>query len=381
VKRPQLFDWHKKHAEMINFVGWDMPLLYKGTIEEHMTVREKVGLFDISHMGRGQIRGAGTTLFIDSIVPRDMTALVDGQAAYTFVLNEQGGFRDDLIITRKGPEAFDFTINASNRTKILSWVRALIQFSRNFAPSNLALTDIGDTSAMFALQGPLAEKSLQDIIDVEPPRRWRNITTEIAHTTVLISRTGYTGEDGFELIVPDTTTQNPEKGLAVWESILTAGEPYGIQPCGLGARNTLRLEAGLSLYGQDITETITPFEAQLAFVPFFKLDKETEFIGKSVLLKKKEEPPEKLRVGFEMTGKGIPRYGYELVTTQGKKIGDVTSGTFSPLLRRGVGMGYVPPEFSEPDTELAVVIRKKQISCRVKAFPLYDKDRYGYTRK
>jgi len=381
LKKPQLHDWHQKHAQMIEFVGWEMPLQYKGITKEHMAVREGVGLFDVSHMGRCYVRGKGATLFLDSILPRDISVLVDGQAAYTFALNEQGGFRDDLVATKRGSEDYYVVFNAGNRTKISSWFKELIQFSKNFATLDLTFIDIGDTSAMFALQGPLAEKTLQKVTNTPLPRRWRTTMSEIAETAVFISRTGYTGEDGFEIMTPETTYQQPENGLAVWNSLLEAGQEYEIQPCGLGARNTLRLEAGMSLYGQDIHENVTPFEARLDFVPFFKLDKATYFLGKSALLAKAETPPEKLRIGFEMTSKGIPRHGYELVNSRGEKIGEVTSGTFSPILNRGIGMGYVPSEYSEPGTELAVVIRGKQIGCRVREWPFYDKDRYGYARK
>ena len=379
MKRPQLYDWHKKHAEMTKFVGWDMPIRYEGLFQEHMAVREGVGLFDISHMGRCYLRGEGATLFLDSVFPRDISVLVNEQAAYTFALNEHGGFRDDLVVIKKETDNYIVVYNAANRAKIAAWFSELIRFSTNFTVSDLNFVDIGDDSAMFALQGPLAEKTLQKLINTPVPRRWRATMSEISNTTVLISRTGYTGEDGFEITVFETTYQNPETALAVWNSLLEAGEEYHIQPCGLGARNTLRLEAGLSLYGQDIHENVTPFEARLDFVPFFKLDKETYFIGKNALLAKAETQPERLRVGFELTEKGIPRHGYDLVH-RGEKIGDVTSGTFSPILKRGIGMGYVQTKYSEPGIEVAVVIRGKPIDCKIREWPFYDKDRYGHTR-
>ncbi|MFQ6123027.1 MAG: glycine cleavage system aminomethyltransferase GcvT [Candidatus Heimdallarchaeota archaeon] len=380
MKKPQLYDWHKKHAEMTEFVGWDMPIQYKGIINEHMTVREGVGLFDISHMGRCYVSGEGSTHFLDSVLPRDISVLVDGQAAYTFALNEYGGFRDDLVVIKNEPDNYLVVYNAVNRAKIATWFSELIQFSKNFAVTNLNFVDIGDNSAMFALQGPLAEKTLQKLINTPIPHRWRTTMSEISNTTVLISRTGYTGEDGFEIIVFETTFQNSENALVVWNSLLEAGEGYHIQPCGLGARNTLRLEAGMSLYGQDIHENVTPFEARLAFIPFFKLNKETYFIGKNALRAKAKTQPERLRVGFELIEKGIPRHGYELAH-KGEKIGEVTSGTFSPILNRGIGMGYVQTKYSEPGTKLSVVIRGNLIGCKIREWPFYDKNRYGYTRK
>ncbi len=380
LKRPQLFDWHKKYAKMFEFIGWGMPLQYKSIIKEHMAVREGVGLFEVSHMGRCYVRGEGATLFLDSILPRDISPLVDGQAAYTFALNEHGGFRDDLVIIKKGPDNYFIFFNAVNRAKIAAWFSELILFLKNFATLDLNFVDIGDNSATFALQGPLAEKTLQKLTNTPLPRRWRAIKSEISNVTALISRTGYTGEDGFEITVFETTYQNPEKALTVWNSLLEAGEEYNIQPCGLGARDVLRQEAGLSLYGQEIHENVTPLEARLDLVPFFKLDKEAYFLGKNALLAKAETPPERLRVGFELTEKGIPRHGYDLVH-RGEKIGEVTSGTFSPILNRGIGMGYVQTEYSGPGTELAVVIRGKQIGCKIREWPFYDEDRYGYTRK
>ncbi len=380
MKRTQLYDWHKKHADMTEFVGWDMPIQYEGLVKEHMAVREGVGLFDISHMGRCYVRGEGATIFLDSILPRDISVLENKQAAYTFALNEHGGFRDDLVVIKMETDNYIVVYNAANRTKIAAWFNELIRFSKNFVVSDLNFVNIGDNSAMFALQGPLAENTLQKLIKIQVPRRWRIIMTEISNINVLISRTGYTGEDGFEITVFNTTYQNPENTLAVWNSLLEAGEEYHIQPCGLGARNTLRLEAGLSLYGQDINENLTPFEARLDFVPFFKLDKETYFIGKNALLIKAETKPERLRVGFDLTEKGIPRHGYDLIH-RGEKIGAVTSGTFSPILKRGIGMGYVKTKYSDPGTEVAVVIRGKPIGCKIREWPFYDKDRYGYTRK
>jgi len=381
LKKPQIHAWHQKHAQMIDFLGWDMPIQFKSITKEHMAVRDGVGLFDVSNMGRCFIKGDGATHFLDSILPRDLSVVVDTQAAYTFALNEQGGFRDDLVVTKNGPEDYYIVFNGGNRTKIAHWFQTLIQFSKNFAPSNIEYIDIGDISAMFALQGPLAEKTLEKLIDGSIPRRWRVTTTEIANINVIISRTGYTGEDGFEIMIPETTYQQAKNGVTRWNSLLEAGKEFKIEPCGLGARNTLRLEAGMSLYGQDIDESINPFEAQLAFIPFLNLKKDTAFIGKSALQYQADTPPKRLRVGFVLIEKGIPRPGYDIVSKKGEIIGNVTSGTFSPILEKGIGMGYVSTDYSKPETEIAVSIRGKQIKGIIKEWPLYDKDCYGNTRK
>ncbi|MEM3641129.1 MAG: glycine cleavage system aminomethyltransferase GcvT, partial [Candidatus Bathyarchaeia archaeon] len=284
------------------------------------------------------------------------------------------GIIDDFVIYRLEKEKFMIVPNAANREKDYKW---LIKNVKNF---NVTIEDISDDVAMLAVQGPNAEKTLQRICasDLSKIGRFKCETSRLSDVEVFISRTGYTGEDGFEVFVWNAPSMKPDNALKLWNAIIKAGETFGIEPCGLGARDTLRLEAGMCLYGNDIDEATTPLEAKLGFVVKFQ---KNYFIGKDALLKQKDEGIKRKRVGIRMIEQGIPRQGFEICNDKGEKIGYVTSGTFSPLLRCGIGMGYVEAPYAQEENIVNVKIRGKQTKAKIVAFPFYDSEKYGYKRK
>ncbi len=374
LRRTQLYGIHLKTAKITAFAGFEMPLYYEDIAPEHLAVRNAVGIFDISHMGRVIVSGVDSEGFLNYVVTNDVSTLLPNSAQYSVMCTEKGGIVDDFVVYRLEKERFLVVFNASNREKDYGW------FVRNKTEFVVGLDDVSDDVAMFAVQGPKAEKTLQKISSEDLSRvgRFKCCSSQLAGVPVFLARTGYTGEDGFEVFIWNASISNPSLAVRVWEAILEAGKEYEITPCGLGARDTLRLEAGLCLYGNDIDETKTPLEAGLGFV--VKLQKE-RFIGKEVLLKQKTEGSKWKRVGIVMLGQGIPRAGFEVYSMDGENIGQLTSGTFSPLLRVGVGMGYVEPSQSLKDTLVNVNIRGKMSKARVSAFPLYDPEKYGYKRK
>ena len=374
LRRTQLYGIHLKTAKITAFAGFEMPLYYEDIAPEHLAVRNGVGIFDISHMGRVIVSGVDSEGFLNYVVTNDVSTLLPNSAQYSVMCTEKGGIVDDFVVYRLEKERFLVVFNASNREKDYGW------FVRNKTKFVVGLDDVSDDVAMFAVQGPKAEKTLQKISSEDLSRvgRFKCCSSQLAGVPVFLARTGYTGEDGFEVFIWNASISNPSLAVRVWEAILEAGKEYEVTPCGLGARDTLRLEAGLCLYGNDIDETKTPLEAGLGFV--VKLQKE-RFIGKEVLLKQKTEGSKWKRVGIVMLGQGIPRAGFEVYSMDGEKIGQLTSGTFSPLLRVGVGMGYVEPSQSLKDTLVNVNIRGKMSKARVSAFPLYDPEKYGYKRK
>ncbi len=348
---------------MIPFAGFEMPLWYKGISEEHMAVRNSVGIFDVTHMGRALITGLEAEAFLNYVTTNNVASLEPLNGQYSTMCNEGGGVKDDLVLFKLESEKFFMVYNAANREKDYGW---LVQQARSF---NVQMEDYSDRVAMFAVQGPKAEETLQRVSkkDLRKIKRFGGGWTKIVGTSVFISRTGYTGEDGFELSVWDTPVSDPEGAMKVWNIILEAGREDGIEPCGLGARDTLRLEAGLCLYGNDLDEDITPLEAQLSFV--VKFEKE-DFVGKGALLKQKSEGTAKKRVGIRMVERGIPRPRYE-VWKRGEKIGEVTSGTFSPLLKRGLAMAYVSAEHATEGEAVEVKIRDKLVKGEIVKLPFY----------
>jgi aminomethyltransferase len=348
--RLPLHDWHSQRARMFEFAGWEMPLQYTGIMEEHLSVREKVGLFDISHMGRLRVRGD-----LNRLLTRDLSSLREGSARYSCMCNEEGGILDDVVASRLGQEDFFVVVNAATREKDIAWMRE----------HGLEVEDLTFRTFMFALQGPLAERTLGKLCRPLPARRFTMLEAEVGGKKVLVSRTGYTGEDGFELVGP------VEGAMEVWLELLEAGQELGLKTCGLGARDTLRLEAGYCLYGVDMDERTTPLEAGLDWTVDFGKD----FVGKEGLVRQREEGVKRARACF--VSEAIPRHGYELA---GRGAGVVTSGTFSPILRRGIGMGYVAPEDSAPGTILRMSVRGREVEARVVKPPFYDPSRYGYTR-
>jgi aminomethyltransferase len=336
-----------------------------------MAVRTKVGLFDVSHMGRIRIRGDKTVEFLDYVTTRQASQLQPLQGHYTVMCNQQGGVIDDLIVYNLG-DHFLMVYNAANRRKNYQW---LMSHADAF---NVQLEDVSDESVMYALQGPLAIQLMQKITpeDVTQIKRFRVNMVTISDTQILLMRSGYTGENGFELILSDVSHEKPEKAIQLWQTILEEGRDEGIKPCGLGARDSLRLEAGLCLYGNDLTEKITPLEAGLPFV--VKLEKE-KFIGRTALTQQHHEGVSQIRVGLKMVDPGIPRPEHR-VYRDGIDEGYVTSGGFSPILKRGIAMGYLPPKFSEIGTQVMIKIREKASTAQVASMPFYDTEKYGARR-
>lgn len=373
ARRTHLYEFHRQTGKMTLFAGFEMPLWYKGIIQEHMAVRNKVGLFDISHMGRTLVSGPESEDFLNYVTTNDVARLAPLSAHYSTICNEKGGIKDDFILSRLEPEKFLMVYNAANRKKDYEW---LVQNSEDF---NVRLEDVSDTVAMLAVQGPKAQQTLQKIADSDLGKieRFKGGWTKLDGVNVFLSRTGYTGEDGFEIFVWGTPLSNPARAEKVWNGILEAGREFGIEPCGLGARDTLRLEAGMCLYGNDIDENTTPLEARLGFVVKFKKE---NFIGKEALLKQKAEGVKRKRVGLRMLERGIPRHNYE-VWKNGERIGRVTSGTFSPVLHCGIAMAYVPTEHAMEASIVIVEIRNKLVKAEIVRFPFYDPTRYGYRRQ
>jgi aminomethyltransferase len=361
LKRTPLFDIHRAAgARIVPFAGWEMPVQYSGIVEEHKAVRERAGLFDVSHMGELWLRGPDALALVDSLVTNHAAALAVGKRVYACGCNEGGTILDDLIIYRVGEQEVLVVCNAGNRDK-------MSPHFANAAAGRSQFEDASDQTALLALQGPLgvqvmragdAERQL-----VELPR-FGIARGRVAGIDLLAARTGYTGEDGFELFVPNA--QAP----ALWNALMEAGKPHGLLPIGLGARDTLRLEASLRLYGNDIDETTDPWEAGLAWT--VKLEGR-DFLGKQALVARKERGLTRKLVGLEMTGRGIARHGYPVVNASGAKIGEVTSGSPCPTLGKNLGLAYVPIAQSALGTPLLVEIRGKAIEAQVVATPFYKR--------
>ena len=343
---------------MVPFAGYDMPVRYTSDIEEHKTVREGVGVFDVSHMGEFMVEGPEAELLLQMVTTNDVSKLKDGQAQYSCMTNLEGGIIDDLIIYRFGPEKFMAVVNASNIEKDWNWIN-------KFAKGNVMLTNVSDQMSLFAVQGPKAIEALQSLTDTDlnSVAFYHFVEGEFAGVpNVIISGTGYTGSGGFELYVPN------ENAAEVWDKIFEAGKAYNIQPIGLGARDTLRLEMGYCLYGNDIDDTTSPLEARLGWITKFT----KEFNNAENLKMQKEAGVTRQLSAFKMIDRGIPRQGYELEDAEGNKIGTVTSGTQSPSLGYGIGMGYPKKEFTAPGTEIFVSVRNRKLKAEVVKLPFYQ---------
>lgn len=351
-----------------------MPLYFNGIVAEHLAVRNGAGVFDISHMGRVMVRGAESERFLNHIITNDVSKLAPNSAQYSVMCNEKGGIIDDFVVYRLETEEFLVVFNAGNRQKDFGWL------VRNATHFKVEIEDLSDNVAMLAVQGPNAASTLQKIatVDLAKVDRFKCTNAHLAGVEAFLSRTGYTGEDGFEIFIWETPVAKPDNALKLWSNILEAGRTYGVEACGLGARDTLRLEAGLCLYGNDIDESTTPFEARLGFV--VKLQKE-DFIGKDTLQRQKVEGIRRMRVGIIMMEQGIPRPSFPILDDKNEQTGHLTSGTFSPLLKCGVGMGYVEASQAQEGNVVSIKIRGKQAKARIAPFPLYNPEEYGYKRK
>ncbi len=389
MKTP-IYNWHKNHGDMASFGGWALPMQFSSIKEEHMAVRENAGLFDVSHMGRFRFTGKDAFPILDKILPRNLMKLADGRCGYSFLLDENGGMIDDCVTMRKKEDYAIFVCNAGPRVKDWNWMIKFID-SEKQKNSKLDINyyDFTLDSSMFALQGPKAIKIMESMTDVEIPRGWGYFETTLAGIEVFASRTGYTGEDGFEITVVATKDTISEKSTKLWEAILEAGKPFGLLPCGLGARDTLRLGGGLPLSGQDFSPEYDPFEMDLGLQGIFIDLNKPFFIGMDALKEKyptiNEENKRTLkeltrkRVGIELLKKGIPRHGYT-IEKDGKKIGEVASGSISPLTNKGIAMAILPVEYTALDTELTIIIRDKPYQAKVVKYPFFDTTKYGRRR-
>lgn len=356
---------HKTHvalgARMMGFGGYDMPVQYSSIKEEHIAVRQTAGIFDVSHMGEVIVRGPSAFDFVQNLVTNDASRLYDGRAMYSAMCTPSGGIVDDLLVYRMSEQEYMLVINASNIEKDVAWMH-----ENN--PMKADLEDISDTIALFALQGPnaasIAKQIVQDDFSDLKYYHFRNLEDFFGCERAILSHTGYTGEKGFEIYC------DADRASEIWEALMAAGKDYGLIPAGLGARDTLRIEAGYCLYGNDISDDTNPYEAGLGWIT--KPDK-GEFVGRDALLDIKANGPDRKLVGFVMEERGIPRKDYDILNAVGDPIGTVTSGSQSPLLNCGIGMGYVPneSEYTAIDSKLGIAIRGRSIKARVKKPPFH----------
>ena len=352
VKRTPLYEEHTAaKAKLIDFGGWEMPVQYAGVIEEHHAVRTKAGLFDVSHMGEIDVSGTEALAFVQMLITNDASKLDDGKILYSPMCYPNGGVVDDLLVYRYNENRFFLVVNASNVDKDYAWI---VEQAEKF---NVSVENVSEQYAQLALQGPLSETILQRITntDLAQIKYYGFVHGEIDGTPCLISRTGYTGEDGFEIYV------SPEYGRKLWRKILETGAPEGVQPIGLGARDTLRFEARLPLYGHELGAEISPLEAGLGI--FVKLDKE-RFIGREVLLAQKENGIPRKLVGLEMIERGIARAHYPL-QKNGQEIGFVTSGSFSPTLNKNIALGLIRSDLAIQGETIDVIIREKAVKAKI----------------
>lgn len=353
LKKTPLYQKHiDLGARMIEFGNWVMPVDYSGILNEHKATRNDAGLFDLTHMGQLKIEGDKRLDLVQRLITNDASVLSENQILYTAVCRADGGILDDILVYRL-KDSFFLVVNASNIEKIYSW------FKKNELPRTV-VTDVSDDNALIAIQGPKSLEVFQTFLDFDLSKMiyYHCDFIKVMNYDCLVSRTGYTGEDGFEIYC------KPAYAEHIWNKVMEAGLPFGILPVGLGARDTLRLEAAYCLYGHEISENINPLEAGLKWVVKFN---KGDFIGKDAL-----ERFEKRRqlVGFEMAGRGIPRQGYKIVNDRGE-VGFVTSGTFSPTLNKSIGLGYVPVEYMEIGAEIEIIIREKSIKAKIVKTPFY----------
>jgi aminomethyltransferase len=405
LRRTPLHDCHLElGARMVGFAGWEMPVQYAGVIEEHRAVRGAAGLFDVSHMGEVRVRGAGAEQLLQRLTPNDVAQLKTGRAHYSGLLTERGTYVDDLLVYRLADDDFLVVVNASNAASDLAWLRARREKREHVAgpeavradaaqdsgqPPGLGpgpvgpvgpvgpggstpaaeLLDASDDYALLALQGPRALAILEPLASpgIAALRYYGFLHGEVAGVPAIISRTGYTGEDGFELYLA------PEGAPEVWRRLLAAGAPQGLVPAGLGARDTLRLEAAMALYGHEIDDRTTPFEAGLSWV--VKLGK-GDFLGRAALVEQRDRGVQRTLVGFTVEGRGIARQGHA-VLSDGTAVGAVTSGTWSPTFGKAIGMAYVPPALASPGTRLGIDVRGRTLEAAVVELPFYRRPRAG----
>jgi len=378
--RTPLYDWHVAHgARMVEFAGWAMPVQYTSIIDEHRSTRSAVGIADISHMGRLRFEGPGADLFLAELLTRRVADMAEGQIRYSLVTNDSGGILDDVLVGHYhndyGLPYYLLVVNAENRAKIVEWIDAHLPPQRANRPGHEVLwTDVTRLWAMLAVQGPRSVELLQPLIDADlaTMRYYHGGQVRILHPAAqrqggIISRTGYTGEDGFELSIGASIAP------AVWQAIVELGKPLGVVPTGIGARDTLRLEAGMPLYGHELSEQVDPFQAGLGFACHLV---GYDFPGRDALLEIQQRPPKWIRVGLELAGRRVARQGCQILA-RSRHVGTVTSGTFSPSLNKPIAMGYIAPECAAPGTQLQIDIRGRREPARVAKMPFYRRNKKG----
>ena len=349
-------------ARIVSFAGYNMPLEYSTVKEEHISVRNGVGVFDVSHMGEFWIKGSGALSLVQKLTSNDVSKLYPGKVQYTCLPNKDGGIVDDLLIYQYSDEKYMMVVNATNIEKDWNWIN-------DNNSEGAVLDNASEEMSLLAVQGPLAVKALQKLTDID--------LANMSYTTfkqaplagvddVIISATGYTGAGGFELYFWNA------EAVKIWNAVMDAGAEFGIKPVGLAARDTLRLEMGYCLYGNDIDEHTSTIEAGLGWIT--KFTDNNQFISREELLQEKNEGPKMRLVGFTMLERGIPRHDYEILDHEGEVIGRVTSGTMSPMMNIGIGMGYVSPEYTKPGSRIKIRIRNKELLAEVVSFPIYKKD-------
>ena len=366
MKRTPLYDFHASHGKVVEFAGYEMPIWYSSISEEHLAVRNHSGIFDVSHMGRVVLSGTGASKLVDKLVPTESASQPAGKSFYTLLLNPMGGIIDDIIIIKRQDD-FLLVVNASNRTKDLDHIRDVAR------PFDVMIDDVTDRTTMIAIQGPEAIEALQPLtpVNLSEIKRFTHTRSKVGTSDATITRTGYTGEDGFEIILHDSGIEDDAIAKSVWNDLATRATPSG-----LGARDSLRVEAGLPLYGSDISDTTNPIEAELSWV----LSKsKTGYVGDEAIARFRTTQPSRLRKGILMEDK-IPRHGFTIADETGRPIGEITSGTFSPLLRKGVAMGYIETPEAQVGGTVQVVIRGTPSKGKVVKPPFYDETAYGWKR-
>jgi aminomethyltransferase len=364
LRRSPLDALHRaSQARMTAFAGWDMPLEYSGIASEHIAVRTRAGLFDVSHMGEIEIAGREALAAVQRVSCNDASVLRVGQAHYSALLTPDGTFVDDILVYRLAAAHFLLVVNAANTARDYAWIAEHVK-----AVGDAAIVDSSSRYALIAIQGPASADVLQPLtgIDVHDLRYYAFAHGEVASARAMVSRTGYTGEDGFEIFVA------PNVATRVWQALLESGRSADVIPCGLGARDTLRLEAAMRLYGQDIDESTTVLEADLGWIVGWS---KIGFIGHDALARQRDDGPARKLIGFELLDRGIARHGYAVLAGRTRHVGVVTSGTQTPYLKRSIGLAYVPVELAAPGTEIGIDIRGRESRARVVPLPFYRRAR------
>ncbi|MBD7935884.1 MULTISPECIES: glycine cleavage system aminomethyltransferase GcvT [Cytobacillus] len=363
LKKTPLHDIYQQYGgKTIDFGGWDLPVQFSSIKEEHEAVRTKAGLFDVSHMGEIEVKGPDSLRYLQKMMTNDVAKLKPFGAQYTAMCYENGGTVDDLLIYKMNEDEYLLVVNAANIEKDYQWLQSHLE-------GNVKLKNLSEEMSQLALQGPVAEIVLQKITDIDLSEigffKFQQ-SVNINGKSALVSRTGYTGEDGFEIYCKN------EDAVLLWQSILEAGKEEGVLPCGLGARDTLRFEANLALYGQELSSEISPLEAGIGFA--VKVNKEEDFIGKAALTLQKENGLSRKIVGIEMIDRGIPRHSYAVYAGD-QLIGEVTTGTQSPTLKKNIGLALLDSSYTARDSEVEVEIRNKRVRAKVVATPFYKKEK------